>query len=106
MLGGCTADYAPYGDLPVPAEVLDADFESCRSSAAATRAAAGAEGLLAGALLGAAHGAVAGAHHGGADLGAIIGADVGAVAGFAHRLSWSRGASESACMHAKGCRRV
>jgi uncharacterized protein YcfJ len=106
MLGGCAADYVPRDNAPGLSEAIEADLESCRSSAVATRTARGAEGLLVGALLGAAHGAAVGAHHGGADTGAIIGASVGAVAGFVHGLSWSRSASVSACMQAKGYRRV
>jgi hypothetical protein len=106
MLGGCASDYVPRHDVSVPADVYQADLDSCRSSAAAAQTAAGAEGFLVGALLGAAHGAAAGAHHGGADIGAIIGASVGAVAGFVHGLKWARGGSVSACMYAKGYRRA
>lgn len=104
VLGGCASDYASHDSAPASADTYQADLESCRSSATAARTAAGAEGFLVGALLGAAHGAAAGAHHGGADVGAIVGASVGAVAGFFHGLKWSRGASVSACMHAKGYR--
>jgi uncharacterized protein YcfJ len=106
VLGGCASDYVPRSNAPVSAEAYQADLESCRSSATATRSAAGAEGFLVGALVGAAHGAVAGAHHGGADVGAIIGASVGAVAGFVHGLKWTRGASVSACMQSKGYRPI
>jgi hypothetical protein len=105
-LGGCASDYAPRSNAPISAEVYQADLDSCQSSAAATRTARGAEGFLVGALVGAAHGAAAGAYRGGADIGAIVGASVGAVAGFVQGLSWSRGASVSSCMHAKGYRRV
>jgi uncharacterized protein YcfJ len=106
ILGGCASDYAPRNSAQVSAETYQADLDSCQSSAAAARAANGAEGFLTGALVGAAHGAVAGAHRGGADIGAAIGASVGAVIGFVHGLAWSRGGSISSCMHAKGYRRV
>jgi uncharacterized protein YcfJ len=105
-VGGCASDYVPRTSAPVSAETYQADLESCRSAAMGARTAAGAEGFLVGALLGAAHGAAIGAHKGGADVGAIVGASVGAVAGFFHGLKWSRGASVSACMQAKGYRPI
>lgn len=102
IVGGCASDFVPRNNAPVSSEIYQVDLESCRSYATQVRTAAGAEGFLIGALLGAAHGAAAGAHYGGADVGAIVGASVGAVAGFIHGLQWSRGASVSACMQAKG----
>jgi hypothetical protein len=106
ILSGCSSDYVPRNNAPVSVETYQADFDSCRSSAAAARTAGGAGGFLIGALVGAAHGAAAGAHQGGADIGAAIGASVGAVVGFVHGLTWSRGSSVSSCMHAKGYRRI
>jgi uncharacterized protein YcfJ len=105
IVGGCVSDEPPSMDTPASA-AYHADLESCRSAAAAARAANTAEGFFTGALIGAAHGAIAGAHSGDADVGAIIGASVGAVAGFFHGLHWSRGASVSACMQSRGYRRI
>jgi len=106
FLGGCASDYVPRSNAPVPLETYQADLDSCQSYAAAARTANGAEGFFTGALIGAAHGAVAGAYHGGADIGAIVGASVGAVVGLVEGINWSRGASVTSCMRAKGYRRV
>ena len=103
ILGGCASDEPPSFESAASA-AYRADLDTCRSSAAAARNTA--EGFLTGALVGAAHGAAAGAHRGGADVGAIVGASVGAVVGFFHGLHWSRGTSVSACMRAKGYRRI
>jgi Glycine zipper len=106
FLGGCVSDGAPRTQASISAQAYQADLDSCQSAAAVARTANGAEGLLTGALLGAAYGAAAGAHRGGADIGAIVGASVGAVAGFVQGMRWPRGTSVSACMHAKGYRRI
>ena len=103
---GCTSDYAPRSNAAVSAETYQADLDSCQSSAAAARASHGAEGFLVGALWGAANGAAVGAHHGGAGVGAAIGGGVGAIIGFAEGLAWPDSRSVSACMYAKGYRRV
>jgi uncharacterized protein YcfJ len=103
--GGCTSDDVEPIDNPAYV-AYQSHLDSCRSSVAAARTANTAEGFFTGALVGAAHGAVAGAYHGDADVGAIVGASVGAVVGFFHGLRWSRGASLSDCMRAKGYRRI
>ncbi|HET6621661.1 MAG TPA: glycine zipper family protein [Dongiaceae bacterium] len=104
ILAGCASDYVPRSDAPVSAEAYRADLDSCQSSAAAARAANGAEGFAIGALWGAANGAVIGAHTGGAGIGAAIGAGVGAVIGFAEGLASSGGRFVSSCMRGKGYR--
>jgi hypothetical protein len=104
ILGGCASSYVQPSDTPASAEAYRADLDSCRSSAAAARAADGAEGFAIGALWGAANGAVIGAHNGGAGIGAAIGAGVGAVIGFAEGLASSGGRFVSSCMRGKGYR--
>ena len=105
-LTGCASDYLPQTDAPVSTQTYHADLDSCQSSAAAARAADGAEGFFTGALWGAANGAVIGAHDGGAGIGAAIGAGVGAVIGLTQALTWSDHRFVSSCMQAKGYRRA
>jgi hypothetical protein len=106
VVAGCASDYVPRTDAPASAQTYQADLDSCQSSAAAARAANGAEGFFAGALWGAANGAVIGAHDGGAGMGAAIGAGVGAVIGLTQALTRSDYRFVSSCMHGKGYRRA
>jgi hypothetical protein len=79
ILGGCASSYVPPSDAPASAEAYRADLDSCRSSAAAARAADGAEGFA-------------------------IGAGVGAVIGFTEGLASSSDRFVSSCMRGKGYR--